>query len=107
MTTTEKVNYIKVISEETNEAVISAFLAMAEEIAYNKVFPFHVSEETKTAYMDRYSSVICEIAAYLINKRGAEGEVSHNENSVDRTYENAGVPESIMRKLTPFCGVPT
>lgn len=105
MTSSEKISYIKAISDERDEDVISAFLAMAEEIAYNKVFPFRERTEATTKYMERYSSVICELAVYLLNKRGAEGEISHNENSVDRTYEDAGVPTSIMRKLTPYCGV--
>lgn len=110
MTTEEKIAYIGVISEETDENVISAFLNMAEEIARNKVFPWGVkddetSEEHAQKVLDRYSNVICEIAVYLLNKRGAEGETVHNENSGDRTYESAGVPISILRKLTPFCGV--
>lgn len=106
MTTEEKIAYIKVVSDEEDTDVISAFLSMAEEIAFNKVFPFgNPSDATKQAVMDRYSNVICEIAVYLLNKRGAEGELAHNENSADRTYETGGVPNSIMRKLTPYCGV--
>lgn len=105
MTSSEKIAYVKVVSDETDENVINAFLSMAEEIAFNKVYPFGDPTDTsKAKAMHRYDNVICEIAVYLLNKRGAEGETSHNENSVDRTYENAGVPNSIMSKLTPFCG---
>lgn len=106
MTTDEKIAYIGVISDEDNADVISAFLSMAEEIAFNRVFPFgDPSDATRQAVMDRYSSVICEIAVYLLNKRGAEGEIIHNENSADRSYETGGVPNSILKKLTPYCGV--
>ena len=45
-----------------------------------------------------------EIAAYLMNKRGAEGETYHGENGVNRTYENASVPASMLAGVTPFCG---
>ena len=106
MTTEEKITYIGVISDEEDTGVISAFLSMAEEIAFNRVFPFgDPDDEVKQAVMDRYSNVICEIAVYLLNKRGAEGETVHNENSADRTYETGGVPNSILKKLTPYCGV--
>lgn len=106
MTTEEKIAYISVISEEGDTDVISAFLSMAEEIAFNRVFPYgDPSDETKQTVMERYTNVICEIAVYLLNKRGAEGETAHNENSADRTYESAGVPNSILKKLTPYCGV--
>lgn len=106
MTTEEKIAYIQTISEEEDADVVSAFLSMAEEIAKNRVFPFGYTNETKAeAILDKYQTVICEIAVYLLNKRGAEGQTSHNENSADRTYENGGVPDSIIKKLIPFCGV--
>lgn len=106
MTREEKIAYIGTISEEEDTEVISAFLSMAEEIAFNRVFPFgDPDDETKQSVMGRYSNVICEIAVYLLHKRGAEGETIHNENSADRSYESAGVPNSIIKKLTPYCGV--
>ena len=46
-----------------------------------------------------------EIAVYLYNKRGAEGQIVHNENGINRTYESADVPESLMRGITPYVGV--
>ena len=42
---------------------------------------------------------------YLINKRGAEGETTHNENGINRAYESASVPESLLGRVTPFAGV--
>ena len=41
----------------------------------------------------KYDAVHVEIAAYMINKRGAEGEVSHSENGVSRTYEDGDMDE--------------
>lgn len=53
----------------------------------------------------KYDAVHVEIAAYMINKRGAEGEVSHSENGVSRTYEDGDIPPSLLRAITPVAGV--
>lgn len=46
-----------------------------------------------------------EIAAYLYNKQGAEGETQHNENGVSRTYESASVPASMLSDISPIARV--
>ena len=104
MTAEEKLAYLKKMSvHEKDENVLASFLALAEEKATTKVFPFG-EPKNAAAVMHRYDKVICEIAVYLVNKRGAEGEKSHTESTAERVYENGGVPDSIMNKLTPFCG---
>ena len=45
-----------------------------------------------------------EIAVYLYNKQGAEGQTAHSENGISRTYESADVPESMLRGIAPFVG---
>lgn len=47
----------------------------------------------------------CEIAAFLLNKRGAEGQTVHNENGVNRQYEGGNIPASMLADIVPFCGV--
>lgn len=39
-----------------------------------------------------------ELAIVLYNKAGIEGQVSHSEGEVNRTFEE-GIPESIMKKI--------
>jgi hypothetical protein len=41
----------------------------------------------------------------MFNKRGAEGETSHSENGVSRTYSSASVSEELLREITPKAGV--
>ena len=41
----------------------------------------------------------------MISKRGAEGETSHSENGVSRSYASAGVSEELLREITPKVGV--
>ena len=46
-----------------------------------------------------------EIAAYLVNKRGAEGETAHSENGISRSYEDGDVPPTLLREIVPFASV--
>ena len=46
-----------------------------------------------------------EVAAYLLNKRGAEGETAHSENGISRSYEDGDVPSSLLRDIVPYAGV--
>jgi hypothetical protein len=68
----------------------------------NRAYPFGTDESEVPA---RYEFLQCEIAAYLLNKRGAEGQTAHGENGISRSYESADVPESMLGAVTPFCGV--
>lgn len=43
-----------------------------------------------------------EIAVYLYNKVGIEGQVAHRELDITRTYESAGIPASMLSDVTPF-----
>ena len=61
--------------------------------------------QSVTEVPTRYETKQVEIAVYLYNKRGAEGQTSHSENGINRTYESADVPESLMRGITPYVGV--
>ncbi len=53
----------------------------------------------------KYHYLQCQIAAYLLNKQGAEGESRHSENGVDRTYESADIPSSMLSSVVPYVGV--
>lgn len=53
----------------------------------------------------RWNMKQIEIAVYLYNKQGAEGETEHNENGVDRKYESASIPESMLADISPVVKV--
>lgn len=48
-----------------------------------------------------------EIAVYLYNKQGAEGESEHDENGVTRKYESASIPNSMLDDISPIVRVVT
>lgn len=102
MTQTQMLTILADTAPDTDESVLKAYLAMAGDAILNKAYPFNPN---KRDVPPRYHSLQVEIAAYLLNKRGAEGETAHSENGVSRTYENAYVPDSMLKGVLPFVGV--
>jgi hypothetical protein len=94
---------IKTATGETDEAILSAYIGFAESDMRQHLYPF--SKETEEI-PDRYADKIAEIAIYKLNKRGAEGEMSHTEGGVSRDYDNPDVPASMFKGIHPFVGVP-
>lgn len=99
----EKLTLLKaMVGSSDTDDVLLTYLDVAGHKILNRAYPFGTDE---TEVPTRYDFRQCEIAAYLLNKRGAEGEISHRENGIDRAYESADVPESLLGAVTPFCGV--
>ena len=99
----EKFEILKaMVGKDESDIVLRTYLSFAGKKILNKAFPF---ETDVKEVPDKYSFLQCEIAAYLINKRGAEGEISHSENGISRSYEAASVPDSMLKTVIPFVGV--
>ena len=104
MTDEEKLTLLEIMTDEKSSTVMSAYLSLAGQIVYEKAFPYGKYPETFPA---QYDGVHVEIAAYLLNKRGAEGEKVHLENGISRHWEDGGVPPSLLCRITPFAGLLT
>ena len=103
MRQTEKLTLLKAMVGSTDsDDVLLAYLDIAGGKILNRAYPYGTEETTVPV---RYDFLQCEIAAYLLNKRGAEGQTGHNENGISRTYESADVPESLLGAITPCVGV--
>lgn len=86
----------------TEDNLLTVLLSLAEQKILDRLYPF---DATMTSIPSRYVPKQLEIAVYLYNKRGAEGQVGHSENSIVRTYESADVPESLLEGIIPQVGV--
>lgn len=103
MTDAEKTLLVQAMTDEESAEVISAFLDLAGDAVYHYADPYGTTE--KAVVLERYGGVQAKAAAYYLNKRGAEGQVSHSENGIARGYENADLPFSLLQEITPICGV--
>jgi len=103
MTSEQMIAMVQTMTTETDTTLISNYLNIAGQKIINKAYPF---TSAVTEVPAKYQMVQCEIAAYLVNKRGAEGEMIHVENGIHRHYQNADVPDDLFRTIIPFCGIP-
>ena len=83
--------------DEKNEDLLTELLLRAEDAIKQKRRTPVNSEMEK-----QYETLQLEIAQFLYNKMGTEGEKSHNENGVNRTYENAHIPDSMLDMVVPL-----
>lgn len=102
MLETEKIEMVKSMTGETSDGVVSAYLKIAGNKICRKAYPF---DPAVTEVPEQYSLLQVEIAVYLLNKRGAEGQTGHTENGISRSYESGDVPTSMLRQIVPMCGV--
>lgn len=86
----------------SDDDLLLMYLTDAERAILNRLYPM---DDTAHVVPVRYESRQIEIAAYLYNKRGAEGETSHNENGISRSYENGSIPNSMLSDIIPFGSV--
>lgn len=103
MTEEEKLVALRAMVGGTDsDEVLSTYLKLAGRKIISRAFPY---DPTVTEVPVQHDTLQCEIAAYMLNKRGAEGQISHSENGVSRSYENADIPASMLNVITPHCGV--
>jgi hypothetical protein len=107
MENSEKLKLLRTMVGQTDDAnwtdaVLLAYLDIAGRAIITRAYPF---KNDVNEVPDKYNTLQCEIATYLLNKRGAEGETSHSENGVSRSYESASVPESMLKSVIPFGAV--
>ena len=103
MTAEGKVDILrKMMDEAEDEGVLSAYLEMAGQKILNRMYPFKESYDGLTV-PDRYAMIQVNIAVYLLNKRGAEGEIQHIENGIHRNYGSSDVPDAMLKDVVPYC----
>lgn len=104
MTSDEKLVRFEVLisPDKANTELLMYLLEQAEGIVLGRRYPFGVPEGT--AMPEAYDHIQIQIAVELYSKMGAEGQVAHSENGINRTYEAADVSPSLLRRIVPVCG---
>lgn len=106
MTRQQKIDYLaRLINDEREEpAILELYLDLAAGKILNRMYPY-LTEYEGVDVPDRYAGIQLNVAAYLLNKRGAEGEVQHIENGVHRNYGSADVPDEMLKDIIPTAAV--
>ena len=101
MTKEEKLKMLEKLTGETDSDTLSTYLFLAEQVVLTRAYPYGGVDEVPA----KYDGVHIEIAQYMLNKRGAEGETVHTENGVSRHYEEGDIPPSLLRRIVPTVAV--
>ena len=100
----EKLEMLKaIVGEDDDDDVLTVYLNLAGDVILRRLYPYGTEI---TQVPSPYEVRQIEIASYLLNKRGAEGELTHSENGVNRTYADAEIPPSYLRGIVPFARTP-
>lgn len=104
MSDSEKLERLRLLldpADTTSDEIANAYLDTAEQVVVAIAFPFGDGSEVMP---EKYDEVQVEIAVYLLNKRGAEGETIHVEGGTHRHYESADIPVALRQRITPQVG---
>lgn len=105
MNEAEKIKIVQTLvdnDEEATEEVVIVYLAMAKQKILDRLYPIGYREETEIPF--QYDMLHCELTARLYLRKGGEGEISHEENGVNRTYKSVD-DEDILSRLVPYAKV--
>lgn len=90
------------IPENNNDLELEDVLESAKAVILSRRYPFG---EQPLEIEEKYKDLQIRIAVEMYNKRGIEGQTSHSENGVSRSYSSANVSEELLREITPKAGV--
>ena len=90
------------ITENVIDAELEDLLESAKAVILSRRFPFG---EWPEEIEGKYKDLQIRIAVEMFNKQGAEGQLSHSENGISRSYSSASVSEELLREITPKGGI--
>ena len=103
MTTEKKIDMLLLMLDESNidRGMLEVYLDVAAQKILNRMYPYKDNYDGLEV-PDRYTMIQLNICVYMVNKRGAEGEIQHIENGIHRNYGSSDIPDSMLKDVVPF-----
>ena len=104
MTNEQKITRVKKLVENDPAAtddLVAVYLDDAQSAILKRRYPFGIPSEYD---ISMYDNEQCKLAARYFLRRGAEEEISHSENGVNRTYQSVN-GEDILREVVQVAKV--
>lgn len=98
----EKLALLKTLISDADDNILNVYLQLAQDEVLKRLYPFGDGGAT---IPDKYDMTQIRIAEYLYLRRGSEGEVSHSENGINRSYESADIPLNLVKNIIPLVGI--
>ena len=83
---------------EASDDLLNFYLDNAKDI----ICEIRNSDEVETKYL----TTQVKIAVEVYNKQGAEGQLQHSENGINRIYEKGDISSSLLGQITPMIRTP-
>lgn len=100
MTDAEKQQMFLLVTDESDTEIAEAYLDIAKGRIMTRAYPF-VDDTSALSFPSKYDDLHVRLAVDMWAKRGAEGQSSHSENGVNRSYE----PQSrLLAEVIPYVG---
>lgn len=93
---------LKLRTSEPDESILNDCLESAKSAILARRYPFGQSSVLEERFVD----LQFRIALDLYNKIGAEGQLTHSENGVSRTWESSWISKQLLMEVAPLVGVP-
>ena len=92
---------------EATDAELEDVLESAKDVILSRSFVnvSKATDEEKAQALNVHNEKVLSAAVVIYNMRGIEGQVSHSENGVARSYENCAGMKSILEQIVPRCDV--
>lgn len=55
---------------------------------------------------EKYHNIQVKMAIELYNKQGVEGQLSHSENGISRSYSSTDISDHLIAQITPVAKTP-
>ena len=90
------------LEDTTEDDLLNLLIRKSEDKIRQRLYPYNPD---KKEIPEQYNYRILDIAVYLYNRRGVEGQISHKEGDISRGYSTPDVPDEMVADIIPFVGV--
>ncbi len=93
---------LKTRTSENDEQLLADILESAASIIMSRRYPYG---EWPEKLEKRYEDLQVRIAIEIYNRIGAEGQVSHSENGINRSWDSSWVSNHLLQEIVPKAGL--
>lgn len=107
MTVQEKVAHVQALVNNDSTAttpLVTALLNKAADAIRQRMYPFHLpldkdGQEVTFTVPEKYEMLQCDLAVRYFSRMGGEGETSHSENGISRSYDSVNDEDLLMEVM--------
>lgn len=89
--------------EDYSDSLLGELLESSKDMIFSLRYPFR--EEWPDALSPKDYTNQIDIAVAMCNKLGAEGQVGHSENGINRSWSTDDIPKEIINRFVAEAGV--